>query len=187
MNAGALFRTAHAFGASFLFTVDAACDRRELRKSDTSKSWAHVPLHDFASWQELRLPRGCSLVGIELTEDAIELPGFRHPPQAAYVLGPERGSLSPELAALCAHTVKIPTRFAINVALAGAIVMYDRLLSMGRHARRPATPGGPAEPLPPPVFGPPLWVRKQRRRAGPADAASPDRGASEEPREQESP
>ncbi|MYF86593.1 MAG: RNA methyltransferase [Rhodospirillaceae bacterium] len=164
MNAGALFRTAHAFGASFLFTVDAACSRSELGKSDTSKSWAHVPLHDFESWRDIRLPTGCCLVGIELTESAIELPSFTHPPQAAYILGPERGSLSPEVTALCAHVVKIRTKFSVNVALAGAIVMYDRLLSMGRFARRPEMPGGPAESLPPPEFGPPLWVRKQRNR-----------------------
>ncbi|MCY3831146.1 MAG: RNA methyltransferase [Rhodospirillaceae bacterium] len=164
MNAGALFRTAHAFGASFLFTVNAPCSRSELRKSDTSKSWAHVPLHDFESWRDLRLPAGCSLVGVELTDSAIDLPSFTHPPQAAYILGPERGSLSPEVTALCAHVVKIPTKFSVNVSLAGAIVMYDRLLTMGRFARRPDAPGGPAEPLPPPEFGPPLWVRKQRNR-----------------------
>ena len=164
MNAGALFRTAHAFGASFLFTVNAACSRREIGKSDTSKSWTHVPLHNFGTWKDLRLPAGCSLVGIELTDDAIDLPSFTHPPQAAYILGPERGSLSPEVAALCAHVVKIPTNFSVNVALAGAIVMYDRVLSMSRFARRPEAPGGPAELLPPPEFGPPLWVRKQRNR-----------------------
>lgn len=164
MNAGALFRTAHAFGASFLFTVNVACSRSELGKSDTSKSWTHVPLHNFDSWQDIRLPTGCSLVGIELTDTAIDLPSFTHPPQAAYILGPERGSLSPEVAALCGHVVKIPAKFSVNVGLAGAIVMYDRLLSMGRFARRPETPGGPAEPLPPSEFGPPLWVRKQRNR-----------------------
>lgn len=164
MNAGALFRTAHAFGASFLFTVNGACNRSELRKSDTSKSWAHVPLHDFDSWQDIRLPAACRLVGVELTDSAIELPSFTHPPQAAYILGPERGGLSPEVIALCAHVVKIPTGFSVNVALAGAIVMYDRLLSRGRFAHRPQMPGGPAEPLPPPEFGPPLWVRKQRNR-----------------------
>ena len=39
-----------------------------------------------------------------------------------------------------------------NLSVAGAIVMYDRLLSTGRFAERPAAPGG-AAPLPPPVFG----------------------------------
>ena len=54
-------------------------------------------------------------------------PAFAHPVQAAYVLGPERGVLSPALIARCAHLVRIPTAFSLNVATAGAIVMYDRL------------------------------------------------------------
>lgn len=171
-NAGSLFRTAHAFGASFIFTVGAVYQRRAVEQVDTSKSAAHVPLHEFESWKELRLPVGCELVGVELTDAAIELPSFRHPLSAAYILGPERGSLSPELTALCEYVVKIPTKFCVNVGLAGAIVMYDRLISIGRFAERPESPGGPAEPLPPPSFGPPLWVRKKKRREAAAGAAA---------------
>jgi tRNA G18 (ribose-2'-O)-methylase SpoU len=83
------------------------------------------------------------LVGIELTDDAVELPRFQHPQAAAYVLGRERGSLSPELLARCQHVVKIPTKFCINVGLAGALVMYDRLLAHGGYPARPIMPGGP--------------------------------------------
>jgi hypothetical protein len=45
--------------------------------------------------------------------------------------------------ARCVHIVKIPTRFCINVALAGALVMYDRTLSMGGYPARPVKEGGP--------------------------------------------
>ncbi len=169
MNAGSLFRTAHAFGASFVFTVGASFSRREIERSDTSKSRGHVPLYEFADATELRLPVGCELVGVELFDGAIELPSFHHPPAAAYILGPERGALSPEIEALCDFTVKIPTRFCVNVGLAGAIVMYDRLLSLGRFAERPLKAGGPdAPPAPPPAFGAPLWEKKRRRRGGSA-------------------
>ena len=82
------------------------------------------------------------MVGIELTDDAVMLPTFRHPPQAAYMLGPEKGDLSPDILARCDHVVKIPTKFCINVSLAGALVMYDRHLSMGGYAPRPIMPGG---------------------------------------------
>ena len=92
----------------------------------------------------MQLPRGCQMVGIELTDDAVMLPTFRHPPQAAYILGPEKGDLSPEILARCDHVVKIPTKFCINVSLAGALVMYDRHLSMGGYAPRPIMPGGTA-------------------------------------------
>jgi tRNA G18 (ribose-2'-O)-methylase SpoU len=167
MNAGTLFRTAHAFGASFVFTVGAVYSKREVEQSDTSKSRGHVPLYEFADASELRLPVGCELVGVELLDDAVDLPSFRHPPAAAYILGPERGSLSPEIQALCDFTVTIPMKFCVNVGVAGAIVMYDRLLSLGRFAERPLTAGGPRQKLaPPPAFGAPLWEKKRRRRHG---------------------
>ncbi len=93
----------------------------------------------------------------------IELPSFRHPRCAAYVAGPERGELSPELVKRCEFVIKIPTKFCINVATAGVIVMDDRLVSMGRFPARPVTSRGPIEPLPPHVRGAPV-VRKKRRR-----------------------
>jgi tRNA G18 (ribose-2'-O)-methylase SpoU len=170
MNAASLFRTAHAFGASFLFTVGAVYSRRELRKVDTSKSWSHVPLYAFDDVGGLRLPMGCSLIGIEFTDDAVDLPSFPHPPQAAYILGPERGDLSPEISALCEDVVKIPTKFCVNVALAGALVMYDRTLSLGRYEPRPAQTGiadalAGAGGLPSPALGPPLADRIAARKA----------------------
>jgi hypothetical protein len=69
------------------------------------------------------------------------------------VLGPERAGLSPELLARCRHVVRIPTRFALNLAVAGALVLYDRLLQHGRFADRPVASGGPAEAAPPPRSG----------------------------------
>jgi hypothetical protein len=38
--------------------------------------------------------------------------------------------------------VKIPTIFCVNVAMAGAIVMYDRTMSLARFAERPIAEGG---------------------------------------------
>ena len=143
MNLGALMRTAHAFGASFTFSVDAAKNLRETYQADTSKSFEHVPHYPWATIADMQLPKGCQLVGVELTEEAVELPSFRHPPSAAYVLGREKGDLTPEMLARCIHVVKIPTRFCINLSLAGALVMYDRVMSMGGFAPRPLMPGGP--------------------------------------------
>ncbi|MHC8508202.1 MAG: RNA methyltransferase [Rhodospirillales bacterium] len=127
MNIGSLLRTAHAFDAAFVFTVGAAYQRRKGEKADTSRTQRHVPFYSFPDHESMMLPHNCALVGVELTENAVDLPVFRHPPVCAYVLGPERGSLSPAMLARCAHVVRIPTKFALNVALAGALVMYDRL------------------------------------------------------------
>lgn len=162
MNLGNLLRSAHAFGASFFFTIAADFDTRAVQASDTADSAKHLPLYTYASLEALTLPRGCRLVGIEFDETAVELPSFHHPTAAAYVLGPERGSLSPGLIERCDHLVKIPTGFCVNVGVAGAIVMYDRMLAHGRFARRPANPRAAAEPLPAHVQGGQIV----RRRAG---------------------
>lgn len=156
MNLGALMRTAHAFGASFFFTINAHPKVREAYHSDTSRSFDHVPYYAWDSVEDLRLPKGCALVGVELADDAVELPRFQHPAAAAYVLGRERGSLSPALVERCAHLVRIPTKFCINVGLAGAIVMYDRLLAHGGYPARPIMPGGP-----PPEMSEAPRVRRQ--------------------------
>ena len=94
----------------------------------------------------MALPQGCKLVGVELLDEAIDLPSFRHPLRAAYVLGPEQGSLSAELMARCDYVVRIPTSFCVNVAMAGAIVMYDRVRSLGALRRQAAARGGPQAP-----------------------------------------
>ncbi len=69
------------------------------------------------------------------------------------MLGPERGALSPELQARCRQLVKIPTKFALNVGIAGAIVMYDRLICRGRFAERPLNPRALPEALAEHVHG----------------------------------
>ncbi|MBT3396345.1 MAG: RNA methyltransferase [Alphaproteobacteria bacterium] len=152
MNAGNLFRTAHAFGASFIFTVDSEIALSDIGRSDTSDSWKQTPFYRYDSVPDMDLPKDCSLVGLEFIEDAVALPSFRHPPRAAYVLGRELGSLSPEIQERCAFIVQIPTRFCVNVGTAGAIVMYDRMISMGRFAERPVGAGAPvpASAVPPP-------------------------------------
>ena len=166
MNLGNLLRIAHAFGASFFFTVAGRVKLADAM-SDTSDAGVHVPIYQFAAADELRLPQGCVLVGVEITEDAIELPTFRHPLRAAYVFGSERFSLSAAMLARCSHVVKIPTKFSINVGMAGAIVLYDRLMTHGRFTERPLRAGGPAAGAAvPPVshWGAPL-IRKRKEKA----------------------
>ena len=142
LNLGNLMRSAHGFGASFTFTVGATYRALEAR-ADTSKGQLHLPHYNWQSIEEMALPQGCKIVGVELLDDAIDLPSFRHPLRAAYILGPEMGSLSPAMLERCDYTVKIPTSFCVNVAMAGAIVMYDRVRSLAHFAERPIREGGP--------------------------------------------
>ncbi len=136
LNLGNLMRSAHAFGAAFTFTIGATYDALEA-VSDTSKGRDHLPHYNWRSIGEMVLPAGCKLVGIELVEDAVDLTRFRHPARAAYILGPEKGELSRDILERCDRVIKIPTRFCINVAMAGAIVMYDRVLSLSHAPRLP--------------------------------------------------
>ena len=150
-NIGNLIRTAHGFGAAFVFTLAPKLkpeDAKALAKtySDTSKTPDHVPFYEFESLEDMTLPKGCRLVAVEITDDAVDMPAFRHPLKAAYVLGSEMYSLSKETLKKCDHVIKIPTKFSLNVATAGAVVMYDRLLCYGKFGERPVTPR--AEPAP---------------------------------------
>ncbi|MEO0399056.1 MAG: RNA methyltransferase [Pseudomonadota bacterium] len=131
MNLGAVLRTAHAFDARFVFTLGVQHRVRDVLHADTSAAERHVPLYDWPTLDDMRLPKGCALVGVELDERAAVLPRFRHPLQAAYLLGPEKGSLSEEAVAACDHLIKIPTKFCVNLSVAAAIVMYDRMIALG--------------------------------------------------------
>tara|TARA_Y100001970_G_scaffold262030_1_gene345747 strand:- start:292 stop:828 length:537 start_codon:yes stop_codon:yes gene_type:complete len=159
MNVGNLFRTAHAFGASFLFTINAQYSIKKV-KSDTSIAPKNIPWYDYESYKNFKLPIGCSLIGVEFQEDSIELPNFRHPLNTAYILGPELGGLSPEILKICLDVVKIPTKFSLNVATAGAIILYDRFRTLGKFGKRPLS--SLDSPIPPMehVHGEPIKRKK---------------------------
>mgnify|MGYP006267288367 CR=1 FL=1 len=142
-NLGNLMRSAHAFGAEFFFAIAPDVRMQDVHRSDTAHSDMHVPFYTYDSVSDLVLPKGCVLTGVEFIEDAVELPSFRHPVRAAYILGPEMGSLSDAALSRCGHIIKIPLKFCINVGVAGALVMYDRMVSAGRFPPRPVKSGGP--------------------------------------------
>ncbi|HVJ42011.1 MAG TPA: TrmH family RNA methyltransferase [Dongiaceae bacterium] len=172
MNLGAVLRTAHAFHASFAFTINASVDVDEILQADTSIAINNMPVHAYKSLADFTLPLGCRLVGVEITDDAIDLPSFTHPPAAAYVLGAEQDSLSPELVGRCDFVVKIPTRFCVNVSVAAALVIYDRMISLGRFAERPVRVGGPTAALPQHRHGLPKWKKKRLARDAAAQLAA---------------
>ena len=145
VNFGNLARAANAFGASFVFLVDPDVRLRDALATDTSGVAGQLPGYHHRPG--------------ELLDDAVDLPSFRHPSCAAYVFGPERSILSPAMRARCRHIVRIPTRFCVNLAIAGAIVMSDRMLVHGRFAPRPVHSGGPDQPLLPHVHGGPVLRR----------------------------
>ena len=124
VNIGTLWRSAYNFGAAFIFTVGR---RYEKQASDTVKAWRHIPLHDYNTINDLIIPYSCMLIGVELTETAIPLPRFVHPERAIYLLGAEDHGLSRQVIDKCNVIIQIPSHQCLNVSVAGAIVMYDRL------------------------------------------------------------
>jgi tRNA(Leu) C34 or U34 (ribose-2'-O)-methylase TrmL len=123
-NVGTLWRSAHNFGADFIFTVGA---RYHNQPSDTTKASRHVPLYHYANLEDLKshMPQGAELVFVEQAEHAVNLSDFRHPEAAIYVLGAEDYGV-PEDEMRGYRKVAIATPMCINVAVAGSILLYDR-------------------------------------------------------------
>ena len=138
-NAGAIMRTANAFGASYMFTVGSPLHLSNLTWTDTSKTFLHCPLFQYDHFSDITFPEKTTLVGVELTDESVNLPSFKHPLQAVYMFGPEMGSLSPEIQQQCDFMVKIPTQYCVNVSVAAALIMYDRAMSYGDYAPRPTS------------------------------------------------
>lgn len=125
-NYGTLFRTAQILDADFIFLIG---ERFKVQSSDTMKSWKHLPLFvykDFKDFNEHR-PFDCKLIGIELTENATMLSDFIHPKQACYLLGSEDNGLTLEAIKGCQEIVRLYGERSYNVAVAGSIVLYDRI------------------------------------------------------------
>lgn len=126
-NVGTLWRSAHVFGAAFIATVGR---RYKHHPGDTLVTPRHVPLYHFTDLSDLwdHIPYDCVPVAVERTDDAYPLTVFSHPRSALYLLGPEDGSLSEELLVKCRpRVVALPGNYPLNVAVAGSIVMYDRV------------------------------------------------------------
>lgn len=128
VNVGTLWRSAHNFGAAFLYTVG---HRYDGQPSDTTKASRHVPLLAFSTIDDLvaHLPHGCPLVGVELDARAWPLPRVVHPERACYLLGAEDHGLPDAVRTRCHLLVQVPgASRCLNVATAGSIVLYDRIM-----------------------------------------------------------
>lgn len=135
-NVGTLWRTAHAFGAAFLFTVGRRFPRQA---SDTVNAWKTVPMLEFQTIDDLvtHLPFSCPLVAVENTPTARRIDDYSHPERAVYLLGSEDNGLSPAVIERCHGAVILPGAACLNVATAGAMLMYDRATKRGESVWSP--------------------------------------------------
>ncbi|MDR0683271.1 MAG: RNA methyltransferase [Dysgonamonadaceae bacterium] len=126
-NLGTLWRSANLFHASFIFTIGG---RYKEQASDTSLAFRHIPLYNYVTFENFyqHMPYDCPLVGIEIDENSEDIQVFNHPKRCIYLLGAEDGGLPKEIMAQCHKLVRLPGRFSLNVAVAGSLVMYDRIM-----------------------------------------------------------
>lgn len=127
-NVGGLWRSAHAFGAAYIFTIGA---RYKRSPADTSKAWKSIPLFQFEDWERfwVTIPNQTELVSIETsdyykTESLID---HTHRKRVVYLLGAEDDGIPEYILGKSNAVVEIPSTYCLNVATAGSIVMYDRI------------------------------------------------------------
>ena len=133
-NVGTLWRSALQLGASGVFTIG---KRYRKQASDTYRTTCHIPLRHFVDFSEFCVARpvGAVLVGVELSDRSIPLSKFNHPAQAIYLLGAEDHGLPPDIMEKCNAVVSIESvrQSSYNVAVAGSLVMWHRLISEGAY------------------------------------------------------
>lgn len=126
-NIGTLWRSAHNFGAAFLFTIGR---RYHRQASDTTHAGLSVPLYNYLTFEEFltHRPNDCSLVAIEQSELSRDVKTFIHPQRCIYLLGAEDTGLPLAIQERCKNVIHISTPMCLNVAVAGSIIMYDRFI-----------------------------------------------------------
>ena len=132
-NLGMLFRSAHAFGADFVFTIGSRYKRDYV---NTTRFERHIPLYFYADFDDFMThrPLDAKVIGIELTDKAVPLESFRHPKQAIYLLGGEDRTLPLEITDRLDVVCKFSTPICTNVAVAGSVALYDRHQKMSPEA-----------------------------------------------------
>ena len=130
VNVGVLWRSAQLLGADWIFTIGA---RYKRQPSDRYNAAKHLPLMSFDNRDQFRafldtLPRSVQLVGVELCPPiSFSIGRWRHPERAVYLLGSEDDGLPTYMRDWCQPIIHLPGERSMNVAMAGTIVLYDRL------------------------------------------------------------
>jgi tRNA G18 (ribose-2'-O)-methylase SpoU len=125
-NIGTVVRNANAFGAQSVFYIgNKKWDRRGAVGTYHYTNVRHYPTWDqFYAYSK---GFGFSIVGLEITEDAIDIREFTWPEKTAIVLGEENLGLSDTVLEQCDYVVKIPqfgSVRSLNAGVASGIAMF---------------------------------------------------------------
>lgn len=138
-NHGSLWRSALQFGAALTFTIGKRYEKKVEGSADIYKTYRQVPCMGYADVGAFMesAPVDAQIVAVEY--GGTDLGEFEHPKRAVYVLGSEDAGIPPALVQHAHLHVAIPTAegrpSSLNVAAAGAVVMYDRQMKMARAKR----------------------------------------------------
>ena len=129
INYGTLYRSAYILGAAFIFIIG---KRFQKQCSDTYASHRHIPTYEYKTFNDLynNIPYDCQLIGVEMENEAEMVETFKHPSRAIYLLGAEDNGLPKEIIKKCHKIIKLQGQFSFNVAVAGSIVIYDRVAKL---------------------------------------------------------
>lgn len=136
-NVGSMIRNAAALGVDAVLLSPGCADPYYRKAARTSAGHVFtVPLRRCARWPEdLRaLGRERTVVGAVLDPEAVPLWRFVWPNRVALVLGTEGAGLSAAAKGCCERLVSIPMAPAadsLNVASAGAVLLYARAAALG--------------------------------------------------------
>lgn len=127
-NIGTLWRSANIMGAHFIFTIGKRYPKRQT--TDTMDTPKHIPLYEYDTFEDFykNIPRDCEIIAIELDEKSKPIKTFNHPERAIYLLGAEDKGIPKELLqTYCKRIIQLPGEYSMNVAVAGSIIMFDRI------------------------------------------------------------
>jgi len=125
-NYWSLFRTAQVFNADMLFVIG---EQYKRHPADTMNSFNDIPTFNYENFEDFNShrPYDCRLVGVEMCEKSIPIKEYQHHKKAIYILGAEDNGLSSQAQKACSDIIQLPGEFSLNVAVAGSIVLFDRL------------------------------------------------------------
>lgn len=130
-NIGTLIRSAKMFKADFVFMIG----KRYVSQCSAVKLDTKIPIFyfkDFKTFCECMPPVEKYTV-IELTKDSIPLSRYQHNQRGIYILGSEDKGIPKEmLESKKCEFVEIEGDSSLNVAVAGSIVLYNRLINLSK-------------------------------------------------------
>lgn len=128
-NIGTLLRSAYQLGASLVYTIGG---RYKVSAADTLNVPSRIPLLEVNDWNSFVECSPRSAVWVVIEMGGTPLSEFVHPRNAIYILGSEDHGVPKNVLRACREVVSLEAEeyASYNVAVAGSIVMYDRMTKM---------------------------------------------------------